>query len=641
MWTSVRRGMQRHACQVWWHFRCMGFQNEQRSQSSNSPDPFVCASYFYSRAAMHSTINKRGIRSDSCIQLYTQKHAFVTGSSFYSTAADPSFINESAPPGPFLFLIYFNDLQDFFSSPCLFFSESGCTSCQAVGVRAVPSPESRKVHPRVIRRGRSERLYRARKQGRRNLSERAQRATTKMVGGFKFVDYETRLAVLGVFHLEYRRLRGDLMLTYSLFEKSVANSFFTVDLTNTQRGHDKNLFKLRLFPLIFTTVACKVMERILKRAILDHLTSNNLISQAQHGFLPNRSCVTNMLVFMDSLTQAKDEGLISDAIFFAWPTGFSPLTEQTHGGDMLRRFLSSEGTPSLGKLFSHFVQNTIRHLFTRVLALANILPRAENLKSSATPFFHLCLSGERQLLNDKNKTDPGNLGKSLAPVYQSVNPLGQPGIILALVLPSGGMAVRHRKGATAERRKPVTELSTSFNRINGETVFWLEREFADRKVRGSNPTSASRLPLSRFGQPGSISALVQPSGGMTVRHRRGATGERFLLCQRGNLAVSQPSCFLRLKWVLGTEALVQTIRIEFDNKNAIDIGYQPYLAASPARHTRRHANPILGDEVHRRYRKFSYSLSHPSAEPKADHPTACATLNWARKTMVRYTQYTT
>ncbi|KAG5453307.1 RNA-binding motif protein, X-linked 2 [Clonorchis sinensis] len=104
----------------------------------------------------------------------------------------------------------------------------------------------------------------------------------------------------------------------------------------------------------------------------------------------------------------------------AWPTGFPPLIQLTHGGDMLRRFLSSERTPSLGKFFLISVQNTIRHLFTRVLALANILPRAENLKSSATPFFHLCLSGGRQLLNDKNKTDPGNLGKSLAPVYQSV-----------------------------------------------------------------------------------------------------------------------------------------------------------------------------------------------------------------------------
>ncbi|KER24495.1 hypothetical protein T265_07860 [Opisthorchis viverrini] len=40
---------------------------------------------------------------------------------------------------------------------------------------------------------------------------------------------------------------------------------------------------------------------------------------------------------------------------------------------------------------------------------------------------------------------------------------------------------------------------------------WLESEFTDRKVRGSNPTSASRLPLSRFGQPGSIPAFVLSS----------------------------------------------------------------------------------------------------------------------------------
>ncbi|KAG5452465.1 hypothetical protein CSKR_110233 [Clonorchis sinensis] len=55
---------------------------------------------------------------------------------------------------------------------------------------------------------------------------------------------------------------------------------------------------------------------------------------------------------------------------------------------------------------------------------------------------------------------------------------------------------------------------------------WLERELTDRKVRGSNPTSASRLPLSRLGQPGSIPALVLPSGGMAARHRKGATAEQ-------------------------------------------------------------------------------------------------------------------
>ncbi|KAG5452035.1 hypothetical protein CSKR_110643 [Clonorchis sinensis] len=56
----------------------------------------------------------------------------------------------------------------------------------------------------------------------------------------------------------------------------------------------------------------------------------------------------------------------------------------------------------------------------------------------------------------------------------------------------------------------------------------LERERTDRKVRGSNPTSASRLPLSRLGQPGSIPALVLPSGGMAARHRKGATAERWM-----------------------------------------------------------------------------------------------------------------
>ncbi|KAG5452617.1 hypothetical protein CSKR_100442, partial [Clonorchis sinensis] len=55
---------------------------------------------------------------------------------------------------------------------------------------------------------------------------------------------------------------------------------------------------------------------------------------------------------------------------------------------------------------------------------------------------------------------------------------------------------------------------------------WLEREFTDRKVRGSYPTSASPLLLSRLGQPGSIRALVLPLGGMVARHRKGVTAER-------------------------------------------------------------------------------------------------------------------
>ncbi|GAA50173.1 immunoglobulin-binding protein 1b [Clonorchis sinensis] len=76
----------------------------------------------------------------------------------------------------------------------------------------------------------------------------------------------------------------------------------------------------------------------------------------------------------------------------------------------------------------------------------------------------------------------------------------------------------------------------------------LGRKFTDQKVRGSNRTSASRLPLSRLGQPGSIPALVLPSGGMAVRHRKArdrksvaAEGLFFLLPQIARLIQYEPA----------------------------------------------------------------------------------------------------
>ena len=75
-------------------------------------------------------------------------------------------------------------------------------------------------------------------------------------------------------------------------------------------------------PISLTSIPCKLLERLIKNAILNHLCKNGLISRAQHGFLPGRSCTTNMLIFMDSLTDARDRGLITDAVFFDFAKAF-------------------------------------------------------------------------------------------------------------------------------------------------------------------------------------------------------------------------------------------------------------------------------------------------------------------------------
>ncbi|KER25613.1 LOW QUALITY PROTEIN: hypothetical protein T265_14180 [Opisthorchis viverrini] len=68
------------------------------------------------------------------------------------------------------------------------------------------------------------------------------------------------------------------------------------------------------------------------------------------------------------------------------------------------------------------VQSATRHLFIRILALASILPRTENMKSSATPVFHLSFitAAERQGPNQ-----PRNLGqkpRSCVSIRESVKP---------------------------------------------------------------------------------------------------------------------------------------------------------------------------------------------------------------------------
>jgi hypothetical protein len=66
-----------------------------------------------------------------------------------------------------------------------------------------------------------------------------------------------------------------------------------------------------------TSVSCKVLGSLIKDKVMAHPQKNKLLKSCQHGFMPVRSCTTNLLTFLEKATAAINIGQSFDAIFFA------------------------------------------------------------------------------------------------------------------------------------------------------------------------------------------------------------------------------------------------------------------------------------------------------------------------------------
>ena len=68
-------------------------------------------------------------------------------------------------------------------------------------------------------------------------------------------------------------------------------------------------------PISLTSVPCKLMERIMRDQIVEHMTRNNFFSPFQHGFISGKSCLTQLLEYLEDFTEALDQGVDVDIIY--------------------------------------------------------------------------------------------------------------------------------------------------------------------------------------------------------------------------------------------------------------------------------------------------------------------------------------
>ncbi len=79
-------------------------------------------------------------------------------------------------------------------------------------------------------------------------------------------------------------------------------------------------------PISLTSVLCKVMEKVVRGTLLDHLAGNLLISPHQHGFLARHSTTTQLIEFLSWVTEQADAGNAVDIIYLDIAKAFDSVS---------------------------------------------------------------------------------------------------------------------------------------------------------------------------------------------------------------------------------------------------------------------------------------------------------------------------
>jgi hypothetical protein len=81
-------------------------------------------------------------------------------------------------------------------------------------------------------------------------------------------------------------------------------------------------------PVSLTSVCCKMLESIIRDTMMEHLLENGLLKQSQHGFMPRKSCCTNLLEFFEAATSAVDAGDPFDVVFLDFAKAFDKVPKE-------------------------------------------------------------------------------------------------------------------------------------------------------------------------------------------------------------------------------------------------------------------------------------------------------------------------
>ena len=137
----------------------------------------------------------------------------------------------------------------------------------------------------------------------------------------------------------------------------------------SKKGDSKEVSNYR--PISLLCIASKIMERIIHEEIIVKVMP--LIDKRQHGFLPNRSCSTNLVQLTDDVAQSLHKNIGTDIIYFDFAKAFDTVSH-----DIILRKLKQKFNID-GRLLK-FLQDCLAHRRQK-LTLDNVSSNILNVNS--------------------------------------------------------------------------------------------------------------------------------------------------------------------------------------------------------------------------------------------------------------------
>ena len=112
-------------------------------------------------------------------------------------------------------------------------------------------------------------------------------------------------------------------------------------------------------PVSLTSVVCKLLETLIRDHMVEFLVKHKLINTSEHRFLKARSCLTNLLSFLEEITKWVDDRSPVNVVYLDYQKAFNKVPHQ--------RLLLKLKAHGIGNDIINWIEKWLTHRRQRVI----------------------------------------------------------------------------------------------------------------------------------------------------------------------------------------------------------------------------------------------------------------------------------